>query len=252
MLVTVNRVVIPEEEINLESAYVDEGSIEVRRHEAARQLAVRELLRQRAEAAGIAAEDRTEAAIEELLAEEVQVPAADDAACRRYFEANRERFVSPREVEPRHILLAAAPDDGPARTRQRDRAETLIAALQEAPGRFAEFAREHSACPSAEAGGHLGPVGRGQTVPELEEVVLRLPVGVGQRPIETRYGFHVVEVLGRYGGEPLALEDVRHLIADYLRERGWRRAVSQYVQLLAARAEIQGVELAAADSPLVQ
>ncbi len=252
MSIHVNRIEVSDEAINRESANVETGSIEERHAEAARRLAVRELLRQRAEEIGIATEDRPDEAIEELLAEEVQLPEADEDACQRYFEANRERFRTPEEVELRHILLAAAPDDAHARKEQRDRAESLIETLEASPERFAELAESHSACPSREEGGHLGLVGRGQTVPELEQVFLRLPVDLADRPVETRYGFHVIEVLSRQGGEPLDFESVRSLIADYLTERGWRRAVSQYIQLLAARAEIEGIDLEAADSPLVQ
>lgn len=250
--VVVNGVAVPEEAINLESAYVEEGAIEEKRQEAARRLVICELLRQRAEAIGIETQGRVDAAIDELLAAEVPVPQADDAACRRYFEANRDRFRTPDEIELRHILLPAAPDAPSERTQARDRAEELVALLRKAPARFPELAGRHSRCPSAAAGGHLGVIGRGQTVPELEKVVLRLPVGLAERPIETRYGFHVVEILGRAGGIPLAYDNVRHLIADYLRERSWRRAVSQYVGQLAARAEIEGVDLQVPDSMLVQ
>lgn len=252
MLPLVNRVLIPDEQINLESGHVEEGTIDEKRAEAARRLAIRELLRQRAKTIGIETQDRLDEAIDELLDREVPIPDADEEACRRYFEANRDRFRSPEEIELRHILLAAAPDDAQGRTRMRDTAEELVAALRRAPERFAELAAEHSRCPSADAGGHLGVVSRGQTVPELENVVLRLPVGLAERPVETRYGFHVVEVLARAGGEPLAYEDVRHMIADYLHERSWRRAVSQYLEVLIADAEISGIDLEASDSPLMQ
>lgn len=252
MFVLVNRVVVPEEAVRHEAAYVESGSIDQKHAEAARTLAVRELLRQRADTVGIVTEDRVDAAIDELLERELGVPEADEDACRRYFESNRERFRTPEEIELRHILLAAAPDDPAARASQRDRADTLVATLRAEPGRFGELAGRHSDCPSADQGGHLGVVGRGQTVPELEQVVLRLPPGLAERPVETRYGFHVLEVLGRAGGEPLAYEDVRAMIADYLRERSWRRAVSQYIGQLAADAELEGVELEVPDSPLVQ
>lgn len=252
MFVMVNRVVVPEEQVRHEAAYVESGTIDEKHAEAARTLAVRELLRQRADAVGIETEDRVDDAIEELLARELGVPEADEDACRRYFESNRERFRTPEEIELRHILLAAAPDDPDGRTRQRDAADELVAALHAEPGRFGELAGKHSDCPSADQGGHLGLVGRGQTVPELEQVVLRLPVGLAERPVETRYGFHVVEVLARAGGEPLDYADVRAMIADYLRERSWRRAVSQYIGQLAADAELEGVELEIPESPLVQ
>ncbi len=252
MLVTVNRVVIPQEQIQAESAQVDARGVDARREEAARQLVIRELLRQRAAEIGFDAESDPDAAMDALLEQEVPVSEPDEDACRRYFESNRERFGTPVTAEVRHILLAAAPDDVGARAQAEDRANELIAQLTDEPGRFAELAAAESQCPSASDGGHLGMIGRNQTVPEFEDVVLRLEPGLATRPVESRYGFHVVEVLSREGGEPLPYESVRHLIADYIRERAWRRAVSQYIGRLAADAEIMGVDLGVDDSPLVQ
>lgn len=252
MRVSVNRVVVPEDEIRHEAAFVEAETVAGKLAEAARALAVRELLRQRAQALGIETEGRLDDAIDELLACELRLPRADEDACRRYFEANRERFCTPVEVELRHVLLAAAPDDVAARERQRARADALVATLHGDPARFESLARTHSDCPSAASGGRLGVITRGQTVPELEAVVLRLPLGIAARPIESRYGFHVVEVLRRAGGIPLAFGDVRDLVYEYLHESSWRRAVSQYIAELAAGAELQGVEIEAPDSPLVQ
>ena len=251
-LVTVNRVVIPDEEIHYESARVDERGVDERRGAAARQLVVRELLRQRADEAGFDTGDDADAAVEALLEREIPKPEIDDVACQRYFEANPERFCTPVMAEVRHILLAAPPDDVNARAEAEQRAEALIEEADNGNESVSALAARHSDCPSATDGGHLGAVGRGQTVPEFEDVVLRLEPGVARRPVETRYGFHVVEVIAREGGEPLSYDQVSHLIADYIRERSWRRAVSQYIGQLAADAEIEGVELDVPDSPLVQ
>ena len=251
-MLMVNRVVIPDEQVDQESAFVDVRGVDERRNEAARQLAVRELLRQRAAALGFEAEDDVDGAVDAVIEHEVAYPEIDEAACRRYFEANPERFVTPVVAEVRHILVSAPPADVELRADAERRAQDLVETLRAQPERFDELAADYSACPSAGEGGRLGAVGRGQTVPEFEDVVLRLEPGLATRPVETRYGFHVVEVLQREGGEPLAYEDVRHLIADYVRERSWRRAVSQYIGQLAANAEIEGVELEVPDSPLVQ
>jgi peptidyl-prolyl cis-trans isomerase C len=53
-------------------------------------------------------------------------------------------------------------------------------------------------------------------------------------------------------GKQLPFEMVREKIAAYLQERVWRQAVRQYIQILAASADIRGVDLKAAASPLVQ
>jgi peptidyl-prolyl cis-trans isomerase C len=250
--VTVNRVAISEEGIREEAAQVEERGVDARRAAAKRQLVVRELLRQRAAVVGLDPASDEEGAIEALLEQEVPEPEVDEAACRRYYEANAERFHTPVTVELRHILLAAAPDDVEARTEAEQRAEALLETVTSGRDSFAALAEQHSNCPSANNGGHLGAVGRGQTVPELEEVVLRLEPGIARRPVETRYGFHVVEVVARHGGESLPYEEVGHLIRDYIRERSWRRAVSQYIGQLAADAEIRGVDIEVPESPLVQ
>jgi len=45
---------------------------------------------------------------------------------------------------------------------------------------------------------------------------------------------------------------VRQRIAEYLDEAVHRRALQQYVSILAGRATVTGVDLAAAHGPLVQ
>jgi len=252
MPVVVNRTLITDAEINEESARVPEGGIHERHEEAARRLVVRELLRQRAKENGLDRSSDLDAAIDTVLEREVSVPEVDEAACRRYFESNPERFRTPVTAEVRHILVKAAPDDPSGRAAAESRAEEVIAELRDNPGSFAELAAHRSACPSAGDGGYLGPVGRGQTVPEFETVVLRLEPGLAARPVETRYGFHVVEVLDREGGEPLAFDSVQWMIADYLRERSWRRAVHQYIQVLISDAEIQGIDFTDNATPLIQ
>lgn len=252
MLVTVNRVVVPGYEIDAESARVDERGVDERRQAAARNLVIRELLRQRAGAAGLDTEADLDAALDELVSREVEIPELDEQSCRRYYESNPERFCTPVRAEVRHILLAAAPDDVEGRARAEARARELLAVLQAELSVFAGLATQYSACPSNDDGGYLGMIERGQTVPEFEDVVLRLEPGLAGRPVESRYGFHVVEILSRAGGEPLAYGQVRHLVAEYVRERAWRRAVSQYIGRLAAAAEIRGVDLGVEDSLLVQ
>jgi len=62
---------------------------------------------------------------------------------------------------------------------------------------FEELAKEHSSCPSGAKGGDLGVFGRGQMVKEFDEVVFSAPVGEVQGPVETQFGFHLVEVTSR-------------------------------------------------------
>ncbi|MGF1627799.1 MAG: peptidylprolyl isomerase [Alphaproteobacteria bacterium] len=261
--VTVNGRVIPRFEIEAEAQNHPAASPGLALRAAARALAVRDLLLQEADRLGIEPrpalvdpgrrEMPEDAAIRQLLEQEVRVPEADEAACRRYFDNNRRRFTSPTLYEARHILLAAAPDDTEACKAAQDLAERLLAILADRPDRFGDLAAEWSACPSKDQGGNLGQVSNGQTVPEFEAALAGMAAGeIGARPISSRFGLHIIGLERRIDGAELPFETVRDRIAAYLEAASWSRAVSQYLSLLAGAATIEGVDLGAADSPLVQ
>lgn len=217
--------------------------------------AVRELLRQRARELGHlqegASDADTERAIERTLAEEVPVPEPTDEECRRWYDANRQRFRSGDLVCARHILFQVTPATPvPA---LRALAEEMLRELQAQPELFEVRAREHSNCPSGASGGNLGQLQRGETVAEFEKALFEDgTVGVLPKLVTTRHGFHIVAVDRRIDGKQLPYEVVAERLAAELRERSEARALSQYVRVLAAGAAIEGVELEAAASPLVQ
>lgn len=230
---------------------------------AARALAIRELLRQEADRLGVEAqpiedeegrcETPAEARDRALIEREVVVPQADDAACRHYFEQNRRRFRTPDLYEVAHILLPAAPGDVAARQAARETAEVLIGELRARPADFAAMATRHSGCPSSAQGGNLGQIGPGQTVAEFESALRTMqPNAFHPQPVETRYGLHVVRLERRIDGRELPYEAVRQRIADYLDEAVHRRALHQYVTMLAGRAVVTGIDLGGRTGQLVQ
>lgn len=217
--------------------------------------AVHELLRQRARELGYLGDDASEAdtarAIERTLAREVPVPEPGETECARWYEANKERFRSGDLVCARHILFQVTP--GAPVPAVRAFAEAMLRELAARPELFGTRAREHSNCPSGASGGNLGQLQRGETVPEFEQALFADPtVGVLPRLVTTRHGFHIIAVDRRIEGKQVPFELVREEVAAELRRRSEARALSQYVRVLAAGAEIEGVELDAAASPLVQ
>ena len=265
MPVFVNGVEIGDHAINSEVQYHPSGSVEEAREAAARALAVRELLLQAARRLGIEEPDslengeaderetRDEALIRTLLAREVKTPEPDEATCRRFYDHNLQRFRSPDLFEAAHMLFPADPEDTEACASAKERACAALAQALEQPQRFAELAQQLSACPSAAQGGNLGQITRGQTVQEFETFLFNLEPGqICPVPVKTRFGYHVLRLDRRIEGRQLPFEVVRDRIADYLREHVWRRAISQYLQLLVGQAEIRGVELNGASTPLVQ
>ena len=62
---------------------------------------------------------------------------------------------------------------------------------------FGDIAKEHSNCPSKAQGGALGSFGRGQMVPEFDEVVFSAELNKVQGPVKTQFGYHLLEVTER-------------------------------------------------------
>jgi len=224
---------------------------------ASQALVIRELLTQRINALGlkvqpVAGESHEEAAISALIEREVSLPSADLAACEQYYQNNRARFASAPLLAARHILLACAADDVEGRSLASEQAHTLLEQLQADGSRFAELAQAYSHCPSKAQGGALGQISQGQTVPEFERQLFRLPEGLASRPLESRYGFHLVWVDQRIEGKQLPFEVVEGSIRAELDQRVWQVAVVQYIKSLVGAADIQGIVLEGADSPLLQ
>jgi len=110
------------------------------------------------------------------------------------------RAVRPSEetvIRARHILIRAPEGDAEARRQARQEALELKRQLEQGAD-FATLAREHSDDPgSARRGGDLGWFGRGRMVEPFEEAAFSAPIGRVVGPVETRFGYHLIEVTGR-------------------------------------------------------
>lgn len=255
--VSINGAPLDPQTIALEMQYHPAETREEAVFLAAQALVIRELLEQRAAYLGVevipqADETEEEAFIRGLLELEVAVPTVDEPTLEQFYQSNLERFSSAPLVAARHILLAVAPDDVAGRSRVREQAVALLCQLRESPGRFAELAAQYSDCPSKEQGGALGQLSSGQTVAEFERQLLRLDEGLASQPLESRYGFHIVLVDQRIEGKQLPFELVSDSIRAELGERVWQKAVVQYIETLIGEAEIEGIVMRGAASPLLQ
>ena len=222
-----------------------------------RQRACTELLRQAAQAAGLLdANDMPSAdgvisaaaagAIEGLLEQSLALPEPSEVACRRHHAAHQNTYSAGERVRVRHILFAVTPGVDVAALRQRAEATLLDVRCHDgdADDAFATAARELSNCPSGAQGGDLDWLGAADCAPEFaRELFGQAEVGVLPRLVHSRFGLHVVEVLAREPGEQQPFESVSGAVAAALR---------QYLRLLAGEAAVDGVDLDAADSPLLQ
>lgn len=220
---------------------------------AGRALAVRALLLQEARARGLRPEPRTEgdfaetgeeALIRALLDEALAPEAPSDAAVRAAHQAQPDRWRAPTLYEAAHILFPVRPGDASALESARAKAEAALAELKTAPRSFDQLARELSACSSRDAGGRLGQIASGDTVPEFEAALERLTEGeIAPEPVASRYGLHIIRLDARAEGAVLPFEAAEPRIRAMLAKAAWAAAARDFVAGLVARAEVSGIDL---------
>lgn len=231
-----------------------------------RQRACTELLRQAAIEAGLldacdivsddgVISEAASAAIDAWLERELHLPEPSDEASKRHYAAHLGRYRTGERVRVRHILFAVTPGMDVVALRNRAEACLLDVRCHDGSGSdgFNKSARELSNCPSGEQGGELGWLAADDCAPEFaRELFGHAEVGVLPRLVHTRFGLHVVEVLEREPGVVQPFEAVHSAVRMALRQQAYVTALRQCLQVLAGNAVVEGVDLDAADSPLVQ
>ena len=259
MSISVNDVEITDADVERELPHHANASVPVKA--AVEALVVREVLLQaaRTKLATALAVSQTAAAdaliedalIERLIELEVTSPLPTDAECETYYRKNLDQFRSGDLAEASHILFQVTPNV-PLEA-LREKAQEVLQQVLLQPEQFAEMARTYSNCTSAEVGGSLGQLSKGQTVPEFERVIFSLEAGqIAPRLIESRFGLHIVRVERRAEGRTLPFEMIQAQLAQHLTEQVRARALNQYFKILVGQANIQGIELGGAQTPLVQ
>ena len=196
--------------------------------------------------------------IEAMVDAEVQSPQPNEDECQRYFDANPSQFVVGQALHVRHILFAVTPGvNVHALTVHAEKALLELTRNDASPERFAQLAAELSNCPTSTQGGDLGWIGPDDCAPELANELFHQKhsqwgMGVHPRLIHTRFGFHIIEVLNRRVGKQPAYTEVHERIKALLAMQSRARALHQYMSLLVGEAQLDGIELEGADSPLVQ
>ncbi len=152
----------------------------------------------------------------DLLELEGQVEVTDENVT-RYYEFRQSDYQQPERRRARHILFKMAPETGPDRTSEiREKAEAVLAEIQEG-GDFVALVKIHSEDPNRDEGGDLGFFRRGEFDPAFEETAFNMEVGEVRGPVQSRFGFHLIQLeeIQSEGAQPL--EEVRAAILDILR-----------------------------------
>ena len=254
--VSVNGQIIPEAVIIAEAELHDDSADP--RSAAVTALVLRRLLIGRARSRGLLTRDELEPAdadlddaLDALLALEAAVPEPTEEELRRFHAQNRALFSVGERVHAAHILFEVR--SVRLADALRERADVVLERCRHELDYFAAAARDLSNCPSGARGGDLGWLSRGESVPEFERVIFAgAETGLWPRPIPTRFGWHLLHIIERHPGHPLAFDSARAQVAAYVRSRSRRKAGVQYLKRLAAEANVRGVDLNVERSWLMQ
>src|SRR5438552_3470819 len=116
-----------------------------------------------------------------------------------------------------------------------------------------DYARKRSRDRSTRyKGGDLGFIKKGQTMPQIEKVLLTLKVGGISQPVATSFGYHLIKLVDRASGAPLSFEDAKDQVREELLNEKRRKRYEDFVASLRAKAKLRvaDVPMAASEIPV--
>lgn len=171
----------------------------------------------------------------------------------RYYNDNIDQYRLPDRVRVRHILISApqGPDgkaDPKVLEAARAKAEGILKQLK-AGSDFAELAKKNSQDPgSAEKGGELGWIVKGQTVAEFEKTAFSQNPGQISDLVQTSFGFHIIQTEEKELARTKPLSEVRDDIEKNLKARAAANMLDQKANAALAQAQKTSLDQAAAQN----
>jgi len=163
--------------------------------------------------------------IQEKVLSNVEV---SEEEAKEFYNNNSQRYKQGERVEASHILVES-----------KEKADELYNKLQNGAS-FADLAKNNSIDNrSAENGGKLGFIEKGQFIEKFEKVAFNLEVGSISEPVETEYGYHIIKVSDKKEASTKSFEEVKSQIKDQLFSQKRQQAVNQYIQKLRDEAKIE-------------
>jgi len=176
-----------------------------------------------------------------------------------YYDQHRDEYRVPEQVKVSHILIKTplpAPggkEDEKGIADARSKADDVLKQVK-AGGDFAKLAEKYSDDPgSAKAGGELGWIGRGRTVPEFEKAAFSLGKGQTSDLVKSSYGFHIIRVEDKQAAGVKTFADVKGEIEEKVRQEKITHATEAAANALLSQARSDGFDKAAAakgDTPV--
>ena len=149
-----------------------------------------------------------------------KVAVTDDEA-KDYYEKNKENFVTGEAVSASHILVDSE-----------EKANEILAKINNNEISFEDAARAESSCPSKENGGNLGEFTRGQMVPEFDEACFTMEVGETRGPVKTQFGYHLIKLNSKKESSTIDFENIKEQLKANLLQQKQQEAYQSKINQL--------------------
>lgn len=140
------------------------------------------------------------------------------------------------QTHVRHILIKVTPTVTAADARHR--LVDLKERLDNNAAKFEDLAKQYSNDLSSSKGGDLGWIYPGDTVPEFERAMDALKPGQISEPIESPFGYHLIQVVERKAND-VSKERQRLAARMAIRERKQEEATNEWLRQLRDRAYVE-------------
>ena len=144
----------------------------------------------------------------------------DEDAVRAFYEDNLDLFMRPAAYDVDLILIGVAPSALSEEWRNAKVKADRVHETLEAGGSFAALAERHSTHESAESGGAVGRIHKGQLPDAAQRALEALPPGGTSKPVKALEGYLILRLNARFEAEQRPYEAVSERAkALYIRER---------------------------------
>lgn len=159
---------------------------------------------------------------------------------RSFYEQSKENYKKKERVKVRHILILVEDGaDSSEKEAARQKAADILKKIKSGQD-FAKLAEEHSGClRSNKQGGELSFVEPGFMPPEFDTVAFSLENGKTSDIVETKFGYHILQVLEKDPAGYHSLDQARGFIKKSLEMEHVNRLRTEHVQKLRQQAKIE-------------
>ncbi len=166
----------------------------------------------------------------------IAAPIITEKDIKDYYTSHSDEFATPEKVHVRHIVIGVTSAGPAAKTKEQalERIQKIaleiraadVASAEAKPDpqvmarlrieHFKDAAKKHSEDASAESGGDLGWVTKGQTDPDFESAAWNLKPGTVSGIVQSKFGYHLIMVEGRQSSGTESYDAVKSGVREFL------------------------------------